>query len=264
VLGNPVMLIDPDGREAKQSNGGEKEMNLTPQSMQKGKNQEFWGGGADDGGGGKNRKIDQRRKERADKLFQQKIVNQLTTMVNNFATNGQVQAQANVLARKYQKRWWLHYMTYGFNANKNTSKSSATGWNPRHEIIIRAFSQTTFNMPVLNFNRTTDGNQTIGNIGFNAPAGSVVTVQFSPMGVANGLTVGAAGDQPAVSTNGPIVDNTNTANNFIFQGVGTTNVAGPIQYNVTNSNPIRTLDNWQLRVSVTTPPVLNPRLEVRN
>ena len=55
-----------------------------------------------------------------------------------------------------------------------------------------------------------------------------------------------------------MITNTTGTNIYTRQTIITTTNAGQVQYAVQNSNPNQVIDNWQLNIHVTSPPVLNP------
>jgi len=207
---------------------------------------------------------EERRKEKAEKKFDQKVSQPLKEMETNGATPNQIQAEANRLVDKYQNKRWLHY-SYGVaNPNNPSDKSytsTATGMQHQQKIGIKAYQTTTTNAQI-NSNRPTDGSMvTTGNTGLIAPAGSTVNVQFDPYSQPNALNVATtdpSGGSSVIATTGGMITNITGTNIYTRQTVITTTNAGQVQYIVQNSNLNQTIDNWQLNIQVTSPPVLNP------
>ncbi len=210
---------------------------------------------------------EERRRERAQEKFDKKVTKPLMEMAAQGATPDQVQTEADRLADKYQNTRWLHY-SYGVanpnNVANESYKSTATGFVHQQKIGIKAYQTTTTNAQVDN-NRPADGSMVnTGTTGQNAAPGSTVNVQFNPLAQPNSLTVTtvdpSGGTSTIANTGGMISDPSNTLGVYMFNTTTaiTTVNAGQIQYTVQNTNANAAMDNWQLRIQVTSPPLLNP------
>ena len=219
--------------------------------------------------------ISKSQTKKAQRKFDKKVTEPLLEMQRNQATQGQIQAEANKLAKEYQNRRWLHFAYELANPDNYAAKSfisGVTGNKIDQNIQIVAFRQRVAN-GIINNTRPGDGNMisqgivtdNTGNPITTVP-GSVVNVAFNPLNQGNTLSINAITPTQAIQgiiSSGPnlISDPNNTTFPAVFWRQTTTitvNTAGQIQYSIGNSNPSVLIDNWQLNVQVVSPPLLNP------
>jgi hypothetical protein len=210
----------------------------------------------------------EKQRERAQRKFDKKITEPLLELEASGKTPAEVQTEADRLANKYQNTRWLHH-SYGVsNPNNPASESytsTATGMKHQQIIGIKAYYSTTINASEVDVDRPTDGSTVTSGTAtdaagnpLNTTSGSTVNVQFNPYEVSNSLTVftttSGTGLTPTItSTGGMTKDNIFNTSTLI-----TTTTAGQIQYRVENSSTDATRDTWNLKISITSPPVLKP------
>jgi hypothetical protein len=224
-----------------------------------------------------NKSSEAKQKERFEKKWEEKIVTPLKTLEQSLKLQGEmtdaqirdaVQDKADELSIKYQNTKWLHYQYRGASAKTGNESyiSTATGREHKEIIRINAYSTTTTNVSVDN-NRPADGSiVTSINTRIDAPPGSTVNVQFNPFAQPNSLQVLTGGSRNVVASTGGMITGPNNPVGFTYNQtvvLSTTN-AGNIYYRVQNSNVSNTTDTWQLRISVTTPLTLNPKVTAEN
>lgn len=224
-----------------------------------------------------NKSNEAKQKERYEKKWEEKVVTPLKTMEQALRLEGHmsddqirhaVQDKADELSVKYQNTKWLQYQYRGASEKKSNESYTSTATGQEHKSVIRinAYSTTTTNVSIDN-NRPADRSMvTSGNTRIDAPPGSTVNVQFNPYIQPNSLQVLTGGSRNIVASTGGMIAGPNNPTGFTFNQtvvLSTTN-AGNIYYRVQNSNISNTSDTWQLRISVTTPLTLNPKVTAEN
>ncbi|MGE0562528.1 MAG: RHS repeat-associated core domain-containing protein [Flavobacteriales bacterium] len=237
VLGNPISLIDPDGRGPTED-----------PEKQHAKNYK--------------RKFDKKISEPLRKM-EQKL---LGGGMNFDDVKIAVQSEANRLANKYQNKKFLQN-SVGQNGQNSSTSSGSTGAINNTTIIIKAYQTTTTVVPIANGRTSPEIINTV-NTNVNAPSGSNVNIQFNPLTQPNGLVVNTANSSGSTNqiytTNGQITSDVPLGNFSVNQSINITNSnSGNVQYTVTNSANLNR-DNWDLRITVTSPPTLNPSPQISN
>jgi hypothetical protein len=224
-----------------------------------------------------NKSNEAKQKERYEKKWEEKVITPLKTMEQALRLEGHmsddqirdaVQDKADELSVKYQNTKWLQYQYRGASEKKSNESYTSTATGQEHKSVIRinAYSTTTTNVSIDN-NRPADGSMvTSGNTRIDAPPGSTVNVQFNPYIQPNSLQVLTGGSRNVVASTGGMIAGPNNPTGFTFNQtvVLSTANAGNIYYRVQNSNLSNTSDTWQLRISVTTPLTLNPKVTAEN
>tara|TARA_R110001592_G_scaffold60311_4_gene183311 strand:+ start:286 stop:1368 length:1083 start_codon:yes stop_codon:yes gene_type:complete len=237
VFGNPIKFIDPSGKSPTED----------PEKMH-----------------AKNYK----------RKFDKKITQPLKKMESDLLNGGMnysdvrsaVQSEADRLANKYQNRKFLQGAV-GQNGRNSSTTSGSTGQTNTTNIAINAYQTTTTQVPISNTRTSPSAVNTV-NTNINAPEGSTVNIQFNPLTQPNSLIINttnsSGGSNQIYSTDGPVSSDNPFGSFSINQSVNiNSNNSGNVQYSVVNSGSLNR-DNWDLRISVTSPPVLNPSPIITN
>jgi hypothetical protein len=278
AINNPMNIIDPNGAEVEQINGGVRYTGADAVAAFQ-QIQSMYGGGG------------RSRSERMYDKWMKKISAPLEAMkANPNYSKSQVTSEANRLSEKYQNRKWFRfflpstspgdpnrgvsgkYYSGGGSSNENYT-SGATGWKHKLTYYVDPYANSTQSQAIAARNVRRGDNGSAGyqnnqpyNTNLYVNNGGTVSANFVPFSQPDDLNL-MLGRQVIASTGVVSFEGAEESTGSVntSSGVISTSVPQRVSFQVNNNTEPAITSNWRLIITVTNPVnVINPLQSVKS
>ena len=200
------------------------------------------------------------------KKFDIFVTNPLTKLLDNGASEEEIQSEADRLAKLYQDERWLQHTIRDrkYSELSGTNQSSTTGWDQKTQIIIVAFTQTSNKHSTEAKRENYEGEIFNKSFKVTVVPGSTLSVKFEPFGAYNSLTIysiDSEGKENEILNTGMINDKYIKIYTYEIE-INDQNIK-EIRYEIKLSilDPIQ--DNWKINLEFKNPKKFDPHGEIK-